>query len=94
MKGTASSAAVGNIASSARPPDTSLIPAAPAATAARATSARMVSTVTAAPARLSSVITGSTRDSSTSKSGRTAPGRVDSPPTSSTSAPCSSNASP
>ena len=52
-----------------------------------ATSARIVSTLTRAPAA-SARTTGSTRRSSSCTVGRSAPGRVDSPPTSSRSAPC------
>src|SRR4051794_15618925 len=50
----------------------------------------MVSTETTAPPAASSRITGTTRPSSSSTRGRVAPGRVDSPPMSSTSAPSES----
>ena len=64
----------------------------PAATAPSATSARMVSMLTGTPASASPATTSSTRASSTSAAIRSAPGRVDSPPTSMMSAPrrCSS----
>src|SRR5690606_30444622 len=75
------------IAGSARPPETSLTIRAPASTARSATTARVVSTLTTAPSAASAEITGSTRASSASTGTRPAPGRVDSPPTSRTSAP-------
>ena len=50
--------------------------------AASATSARVVSTLTRSPAAASSRTTGTTRRHSSSASTRSAPGRVDSPPTS------------
>jgi hypothetical protein len=67
---------------SASPPLTSLTSVAPAAIAASATSARVVSTLVRTPAADSSRITGRTRRHSSSLSTRSAPGRVDSPPTS------------
>jgi hypothetical protein len=67
---------------SARPPLTSLTRAAPAAIAASATSARVVSTLVRTPFRESSAMTGRTRRHSSWASTRSAPGRVDSPPTS------------
>src|SRR5690348_11430952 len=73
---------------SARPPLTSLTRLAPASSAAAATSARMVSTLTGTPSLASPVITGMTRRNSSSADIRWAPGRVDSPPTSTMSAPC------
>ena len=87
-------ATVGSMVGSARPPETSLTMAAPASRAACATSARIVSTETVTPAAASSVMTGTTLASSSATSGRVAPGRVDSPPTSSTSAPASTSARP
>ena len=67
---------------------------APAPTASRATSLRMVSTDTTAPSAASAVMTGMTRASSSSTSGRVAPGRVDSPPTSRMSAPATRSSRP
>src|SRR5689334_12300026 len=81
------------ISGSARPPDTSLTMLAPAAIARSATSARMVSTLTVA-LEASSVMTGTTRSSSSCSVGRVAPGRVDSPPMSRMSAPSASSSSP
>ncbi len=86
-------ATTSRIAGSASPPETSLTIRAPAASAARATSARMVSTETTA-SRASASITGTTRASSSVTSGRVAPGRVDSPPTSRMSAPSASSRRP
>ena len=63
----------------------------PAAAAARATEARIVSTEVRMPSSLSVLMTGTTRRFSTSASTRTAPGRVDSPPTSIMSAPCATS---
>ena len=54
----------------------------------------MVSTETVAPREASARITGTTRDSSSSTSGRVAPGRVDSPPMSRMSAPSASSSAP
>src|SRR5659263_492449 len=80
------------IASSARPPETSLMIAAPCATASRATRARVVSTLTVAPRATSASTTGSTRASSSSTGTRRAPGRVDSAPMSSRASPCATAA--
>src|ERR1700712_3706559 len=91
--GTPRAAMSGNIAGSA-PPLTSLTSTAPASSAASATDARAVSTLTRAPAATSPATTGSTRSRSSVSVTRTAPGRVDSPPTSSTSAPSFSICSP
>src|SRR5690606_8841424 len=77
------------MAGSASPPETSLTTATPASSAAAATAARVVSTLMGTPAAAKSRITGSTRAISVSASTRSAPGRVDSPPTSTRSAPCS-----
>src|ERR1700742_5025058 len=79
---------------SARPPLTSLTSRAPASRASSATDARMVSTLTGTPARASSVMTGRTRRTSSSAEIRCAPGRVDSPPTSTMSAPWTASSSP
>ena len=65
---------------------TSLINVAPAATAARATDSWRVS-IESRTSPASAATTGTTRSSSTSGATGTAPGRVDSPPTSITSAP-------
>ncbi len=92
--GTCASATSGIIAGSAPPALTSLTNCAPAATACSATDARMVSTETTAPAAASSRTTGTTRRSSSASSTRAAPGRVDSPPTSTRSAPCATRSSP
>ena len=86
-QGTPASATVRAMCGSARPPETSLIMLAPASTAAAATAARVVSTVTRTPAATRSRITGTTRAVSVAASTRSAPGRVDSPPTSTRSAP-------
>src|SRR6056297_589252 len=86
--GTPSRATTPCMVSSARPPLTSLTMLAPACTAASATCARMVSMLTVIPAPDNSRITGNTRAHSSSGVIRWAPGRVDSPPTSITSAPC------
>src|SRR5664280_1291765 len=83
----ASPATVDSMSGSARPPETSLTTTAPASTHRAATSARIVSTDTATPAAASCVTTGRSRASSVSASTRTAPGRVDSPPTSTSVAP-------
>ena len=61
--------------------------AAPAASAASAVAACVVSMLTRAPALTSASITGSTRRCSSSTLTSAAPGRVDSPPTSMMSAP-------
>ena len=82
------SATTSRIRGSASPPETSLTSTAPASSAAAATSWRIVSTETATPSAASARITGTTRASSSATSGRVAPGRVDSPPMSSRSAPC------
>src|SRR6478752_1771773 len=81
----------GTMSGSARPPETSLTMEAPASTAARATEARIVSTETTAPSAARAVTTGR---SSSSTDGRSAPGRVDSPPTSTMSAPAASTSRP
>ena len=86
--------ATSRIAGSASAPLTSLMMSAPAATAASATLARIVSTLTRAPAAASSRTTGMTRRASSSALGRWAPGRVDSPPTSRMSAPCATSCRP
>src|SRR6201994_4765643 len=54
----------------------------------------MVSTLTGTPARPSWVRTGAPRRTSSSAGMRCAPGRVDSPPTSTMSAPCAASSSP
>ena len=87
MYGTFSSAAVSNIAASANPPLTSLIMEAPAITAARAVEALIVSILIGLPASASFEITLMTRRSSSAAETLSAPGRVDSPPTSIRSAP-------
>src|SRR6478752_7000600 len=94
MKGSRSAATQGTISGSARPPETSLTMEAPASTAARATEARIVSTDTTAPSAASAVTTGTTRRSSSSTDGRSAPGLVDSPPTSTMSAPAATTSRP
>ncbi|GAA3052008.1 hypothetical protein GCM10020000_36690 [Streptomyces olivoverticillatus] len=92
--GTPAVATTPTIAGSASPPLTSLTSTAPASTAASATAARMVSTDTTAPSAASSRTTGTTRRSSSFSSTRDAPGRVDSPPTSTMSAPAATRSSP
>ncbi len=87
-------ATVSSMRGSASPPETSLTMSAPASRAASATSLRIVSTDTVAPSAASAVMTGTTRASSSSTSGRVAPGRVDSPPTSRMSAPATSSSRP
>src|SRR5215204_321230 len=80
---------------SSRPAETSLTTVAPVSSAARATAAFVVSTLIGtlvSAARRST--TGSTRRSSSSAGTGAAPGRVDSPPTSRTSAPCPASAIP
>lgn len=86
-KGASVAATTGIMFGSARPPLTSLTSNAPAATACSATRARMVSTETVTPSEARPRTTGTTRRSSSSSSTREAPGRVDSPPTSTRSAP-------
>ena len=56
--------------------------------------ADIVSMETVSPARTSSVTTGPIRRSSSASSMRCAPGRVDSPPTSTMSAPCAASSRP
>src|SRR5580693_1540786 len=82
------------MAGSAMPPLTSFTSFAPAVSAASATSARIVSTLTVRPAPASSVMTGPTRRSSSSAEVRPAPGLVDSPPTSMMSAPWAASSRP
>lgn len=94
MNGLPVAATTGIIAGSACPPLTSLTRTAPASTAFSATAARMVSTLTTAPARVSSRTTGTTLRSSSASSTRAAPGRVDSPPTSTRSAPAATRSRP
>ncbi|AOW88341.1 hypothetical protein BC342_19410 [Streptomyces olivaceus] len=93
-KGAPASATTGIILASARPPLTSLTRAAPAARARSATEARMVSTETVTPSEARPRTTGTTRLSSSSSSTRVAPGRVDSPPTSTRSAPSATRSRP
>ena len=86
------SAAAASSAPSRRSARTSLIMPAPAATAARMTSGRLVSIDTGTSTALAiAATTGTTRASSSSTVIGVAPGRVDSPPTSITSAPCSTS---
>lgn len=92
--GTSAAATAGIMPGSASPPLTSLTSRAPAATAWAATSARMVSTETTIPSAARPRTTGTTRRSSSSASTRLAPGRVDSPPTSTRSAPWATRSSP
>src|SRR5947207_5781658 len=82
------------IAGSPRPPETSLTMVAPTANASAATLARVVSMLTGSPAAASSRTTGRTRAISVGASIRSAPGRVDSPPTSTMSAPSARMATP
>src|SRR5918997_1491339 len=89
IHGTCADATALAIVGSARPPKTWWTPLPPASTAASATAARVVSMLTHTPAATSSRTTGSTLASSASGSTRGAPGRVDSPPTSTRSAPAS-----
>ena len=84
----------GAIFSSAKPPLTSFTYVAPAAIAAFATSDLVVSTLITAPSLTNSVITGMTRFNSSSSLTRSAPGLVDSPPTSIMSAPSAINLRP
>lgn len=93
-QGVRDSATTAAIRGSARPPETSLTIAAPASTQASATADRVVSTLTRTPAATSSRTTGRTRSRSVAASIRCAPGRVDSPPTSTRSAPASRIATP
>ncbi len=86
-QGAPVAAATFAMSGSARPPDTSLMMCAPASIAAAATAARVVSTDSTSPSAASVLTTGSTRANSVSASTRSEPGRVDSPPTSMTSAP-------
>jgi hypothetical protein len=83
-------AARGSISSSA-PPDTSFAIEAPAANASAATAARRVSMLTTTSGRAARIpsITGRTRRRSSGTGTGSAPGRVDSPPTSTMSAPSS-----
>jgi hypothetical protein len=90
IAGTFDAATTSTMAAS-RSPLTSLTTIAPAATAAAATAARRVSMLTATPLAASSSITGTTRRSSSSAATGTAPGRVDSPPTSIRWAPSSTS---
>lgn len=92
--GTSAAATAGIMSGSARPPLTSLTRTAPAATAFSATRARMVSTETVTPSEASPFTTGMTRRSSSDSSTRLAPGRVDSPPTSTRSAPSDTRSRP
>mmetsp|Transcript_39563 Transcript_39563/g.93136 ORF Transcript_39563/g.93136 Transcript_39563/m.93136 type:complete len:201 (+) Transcript_39563:210-812(+) len=87
--GTPSSAKVASIRASAAPPETSLTASAPARTAARATAAQLVSTEMGmpSPSARSASISGSTRASSSASPTAAAPGRVETPPMSSMSAP-------
>src|SRR3954466_8145700 len=78
---------------SASPPETSLTMPAPAARAARAGAALLVSMLTGTPRSTSAATTGSTRACSPSVGMGSAPGREDSPPTSTQSAPCSTSRS-
>src|SRR5882724_6349387 len=88
-------ATVSSIAGSWRPAETSFTTVAPAVSAARATAALVVSTETVTVTRAARPsITGTTRASSVSRSTANAPGRVDSPPTSSTVAPAATRATP
>src|SRR6478752_3458567 len=78
-----------SMSGSAVPADTSFTIVAPARSAASATAAFVVSTLIGTSTRSARAeITGSTRPISVSASTGSAPGRVDSPPTSSTAAPC------
>src|SRR5512140_2607564 len=77
-----------------KPPETSLMIRAPAATAARATTAFVVSIETVTPAAASRSTTGSARRSSSSAVTGRARGFVASPPTSRISAPSRSSCSP
>ena len=81
------SAATLGISGSAAPADTSLMIEAPSSAAIAAVPAFIVSMLTGMPRATSSRITGTTRRCSSSTGRRSAPGRVDSPPTSTMSAP-------
>ncbi|CAB4921995.1 unannotated protein [freshwater metagenome] len=87
MYGVLSSAATDIISGSAKPALTSLIICAPAAIAALAVLARIVSMLIGTPNPASSLITGITRAISSASLTRSAPGRVDSPPISIMSTP-------
>ncbi len=75
-------------------PLTSLMIVAPAANAASMTAALRVSIDTVTPCSASAATTGRTRRSSSSSGTSTAPGRVDSPPTSTMSAPSAASRKP
>src|ERR671914_550554 len=92
--GTAALATSRGIAGSASPPLTSLTSRDPAVIAAAATSARMVSTLTHTPSAASASMTGIPRRRSSGSETRCAPGRVDSPPTSTMSAPAATSSRP
>jgi len=81
--------ATASMAPGARKAFTSLTTAQPASIAARMTSGFIVSTETATPLATSASTTGMTRASSSSSGTGAAPGRVDSPPTSTRCAPSS-----
>ena len=88
--GTRKRATVGSMLASASPAETSFTMSAPASTAAAATAALRVSTeIATASARCSRIaaMTGMTRSISSHAGTAGAPGLVDSPPTSITSAP-------
>ncbi len=93
-QGTRASATTLVIAGSAIPPDTSLTRTAPASSAAAATDALVVSTEQSMPSAASAAITGTTRSRSVPASMRWAPGRVDSPPTSTMTAPSATSCRP
>ena len=80
-------ASKGSISGSSRPADTSLTMRAPESRQAPATVARRVSIETSTPCLASRSTTGRTRRSSSSAQPAREPGRVDSPPTSTMSAP-------
>ncbi len=82
------------ISGSPRRAVTSLTIVAPASSAAAATGAFEVSTETSRPTPASPSMTGTTRRSSSSAATGSAPGRVDSPPTSRISAPASASSRP
>lgn len=86
-KPTPVSATTRDMSGSTSPPETSLTITAPSSTARSAVLAFIVSTLTAIPSETSCCTTGRTRSCSTSTGTRSAPGRVDSPPTSTRSAP-------
>jgi len=91
--GTFRAATVDRASGSAVRADTSLTASAPAATAALATAALVVSMVmgTVQPALRMPLMTGTTRAVSSASNTGIAPGRVDSPPTSRMSAPSSAS---